>query len=470
MRRTLSFVMIFIIIILNMSYGTAYAENANTEVAAEPSGSDTNYEADMPQVSSQSAIVMDAKTGQILYEKDAHTKRYPASITKIMTVLLALENGDLDSEITMSEDAVWGIERGSSHIALDVGEKIKLRDALYAVLLVSANEASWGVAEHIGGSLSSFCEMMNQRAADLGCENTHFVNANGLHDDEHYTTAYDMALITREALKSDTFMEITSTTYYEIPPTNLNNEIRYLWQDNKLINEDSEYYYEYCQGGKTGYTDEAGGTLVTWAQKDDMQLICVTLNGVPSSVNYTDSAALFKYFFDNYSYISPLSDYEFSAEDLTEAQNYLNNYYNCENAGTLYLAVDNTKKLLLPYDITAKDLTYKLVPDSDRLSASIIGNLTISYGSKVCLELPVTFSGYVNSTDEEAVREAIANGTIRKPDKVEKKSPKWGVIILIIILVLGIVSFVYIRIKYIQKQREAYIRRRNHARKRRERF
>ena len=467
MKRALAYIMIFLMIFLNIPSVTTYAEDSDTN---ESIAADVSNDPNFPELSSQSVIVMDAKSGQILYEKDAHTKKYPASITKILTALVALENGDLDSQITMSEDAVWGIERGSSHIALDVGEQITLEDALYAVMLVSANEAAWGVAEHVGGSLSEFCDMMNEKAKSLGCENTHFVNANGLHDDNHYTTAYDMALITRAAIKNEKFMEITSTNYYEIAPTNKNSETRYLWQDNKLINESSEYYYSYCQGGKTGFTDEAGGTLVAWAKYNDLQLICVTLNASTNSENYADSAALFRYFFGNYTYRSVLSDYEFSAQDLTRAQNYLNDYYNCENAGYLYLAVDNTQKVLLPDTVAEEDLVFTFTPESERITASIIGSLTISYGSNVYAELPVTYTGYINSTDEEAIKEAIANGTIRKPVNTESNSPKWGLIIFIIILVLGIVSFVYLRLKYVRKQREAYIERRNNARERKHRF
>lgn len=477
MKRLLSFIIIFIITICLLPTHTAYAEEADTTLESDETIDDSSSEGDtsdnstsdsgIPVPSSESAIVIDAKSGQILYEKNAHTKMYPASITKIMTAYLALENGDLNSKITMSEDAVWGIERGSSHIALDVGEQITLEDALYAVLLVSANEAAWGVAEHIGGSLKGFTDMMNTKAAELGCENTHFVNANGLHDDGHYTTAYDMALIAKAALTNEKFMEITSSTYHKIPPTNKNSEQRDLWQDNKLINPDSEYYYEYCQGGKTGYTDQAGGTLVTWAQKDNMQLICVTLNGSGAS-NYKDSAALFDYFFNNYSYQSPLSGYEFSAEELTHAQNYLNDYYSCENAGTMNLTVDTTGKMLISDEIPVDKLDINLELSSEQLDNSIIGTLTVSHGDDIYMELPVLYSGYVNSNDKNAIREAIANGTIRS--KENKKKSNIAILIFVIILLLGIVSSVYLRIKYIKKQREAYLRRRERARRQRKHF
>lgn len=440
MKRILSIIMIFLFTFIALSDTCTFAKKSEELLKG------------MPDVTAESIIVMDAKTGQVLYDKDGHSKKYPASITKIMTALLALEKGDLNSTITMSEDAVWGIERGSSHIALDVGEQISLKDALYATLLVSANEASWAVAEHISGSLSEFCNQMNQRALELGCENTHFVNANGLHDDNHYTTAYDMALITRQALKNETFMDITACTYHEIMPTNLTSDIRYLWQDNKLINEGSDYYYEYCQGGKTGYTDEAGGTLVAWAAQGDMQLICVTMNASPSSANYVDSVALFDYFFDNYTYITPLDGYEISAEQLTSCQNFLNEYYGCENLGTLKLTIDTTKTILYPYDKSVDDLDLTIECTTDRLESGVIGDLKVSYGDITYMKLPITYSGYVNSNDKEAIAQAKKDGTLRiNPPGLGNSSFSIFLLIIIVLIIGGIA--VYLRLKYVRKQR-----------------
>ena len=215
----------------------------------------------------QSAILIDASTGTVLYEKDSDAKHYPASITKLMTVLLALEYGNLDETIIFSHDAVFSIEPGSSHIAIDEGEQITMRQALYGIMLQSANEVSNGVAEHIDGSMEAFAQHMTTRAKELGCTGTNFTNANGLHDDNHYTTAHDMALIAKELLKFDFFRELMATLYYEIPPTNKQPETRYLYAQNQLIKDSSIFYYEYCEGGKTGYTTQAGNTLVAYAKK-----------------------------------------------------------------------------------------------------------------------------------------------------------------------------------------------------------
>lgn len=398
-----------------------------------------------PDITSTSAIVMDAETGQIIYEKNSHTRQYPASITKILTAYLAIKNGDLNSTITMSDAAVWGIDRNSSHIALDVGEQISMSDALYAVMLMSANEAAWAIAEQVSGSLANFVQLMNDTAQSLGCTDTHFTNANGLHDPDHYTTAYDMALITKEALTSQTFREYAAETYHEIPPTNMNSETRYLTQGNRMMLSNSEYYYAACKGGKTGYTDDAGETLVVWAEKNDMQLICVTMGAPDNVTNYKDSIALFDYVFNNYSNTTLLSDYEFDAEAATKAQNFLNDYYDCENLGTMRLSVDNDQPFIFANNADRSKLQMTFVPSADRLEDGYIGTLEVSYNDATCLTLPVSYSGYVNSKDEIAVSQAYKNGEIRTALLKEKKSYMKYVIAVIFVLFV-IALFLYANI------------------------
>lgn len=404
--------------------------------------SDANATTGFPQITSTSAIIMDAQSGQIIYEKNSHTRQYPASITKIMTAYLAIKNGDLNSTITMSDAAVWGIDRSSSHIALDVGEEISMSDALYAVMLMSANEAAWAIAEQVSGSLENFVQLMNNTAQSLGCKDTHFTNANGLHDPDHYTTAYDMALITKEALTSKTFREYASETYHEIPPTNMNNETRYLTQGNRMMLSNSEYYYPACQGGKTGYTDDAGGTLVVWAEKNDMQLICVTMGAPDNATNYTDSIALFNYVFNNYSNTTLLSDYEFDAEAATTAQNFLNDYYGCENLGTMHLSVDNNQPFIFANNADRTKLQMNFVPSADRLDEGYIGTLEVSYEGTTCLTLPVSYSGYVNSNDDVAVAEAYKNGSIR-PALIKEKKSYWKYIIAAVVVACILGLFIY---------------------------
>lgn len=410
--------------------------------ASTATASDANATTGFPQITSTSAIIMDAQSGQIIYEKNSHTRQYPASITKIMTAYLAIKNGDLNSTITMSDAAVWGIDRNSSHIALDVGEEISMSDALYAVMLMSANEAAWAIAEQVSGSLENFVQLMNDTAQSLGCKDTHFTNANGLHDPDHYTTAYDMALITKEALTSKTFREYASETYHEIPPTNMNNETRYLTQGNRMMLSNSEYYYPACQGGKTGYTDDAGGTLVVWAEKNDMQLICVTMGAPDNATNYTDSIALFNYVFNNYSNTTLLSDYEFDAEAATTAQNFLNDYYGCENLGTMHLSVDNNQPFIFANNADRTKLQMNFVPSADRLDEGYIGTLEVSYEGTTCLTLPVSYSGYVNSNDDVAVAEAYKNGSIR-PALIKEKKSYWKYIIAAVVVACILGLFIY---------------------------
>lgn len=203
-----------------------YEEIQSNNIAGWPQGD---------AVQADSAIVMDADTGAVLYAKDIDQELYPASITKIMTALLALENGNLDDVVTFSEYAVYSIEYGSSHLGLTEGEELTLEQCLYGILLASANEISNAVAEHIGGDVETFADMMNQRAEELGCTHTHFVNPHGLHDENHYTTAHDMALIMQEALKNPKFCEIIGTEEYFFPETNLVDEKRYFINHHKMV-------------------------------------------------------------------------------------------------------------------------------------------------------------------------------------------------------------------------------------------
>lgn len=248
---------------------------------------------------SPSAIVMEMSTGTVLYEKNSTEKLYPASITKIMTVMIALENCSLDEIVTFSDASIDNTE--GSGIARDYGEQMTMEDCLYAIMLASANECAYAVAEHVAGDIETFAEMMNEKAAELGCVNTNFVNPHGLHDDNHYTCSYDMALIAQAAYANETFRIITGTKARMIPPTNKHAEETPLQNHNKLLHryQSGNYVYKYCTGGKTGYTTDANSTLVTFAEKDGMKLVSVVMNTDRTS-EWTDSIAMFNYGFDNF--------------------------------------------------------------------------------------------------------------------------------------------------------------------------
>lgn len=464
-KKFIAFLLLFLLMI-SISF-ECFAEEAEEPTTEAPKTTEYPDEPGrMPDTVGDSIIVMDAATGQILYEKNAYEKRYPASITKIMTVLIALEHGDLSDTIVMSDTAVWGIERDSSHIALDVGEEINFEDALYAVLVVSANEAAWGVAEHIAGSLESFCDMMNQKAEELGCVNTHFVNANGLHDDDHYTCAYDMALIAREAIKNDKFREITATTHYIIPPTNMQEEERELWQNNKMIKEDSDYYYPYCEGGKTGFTDQALGTLVTWSKKDDVELICVVMHSRPTVTTYTDTKALDEYFFNNFSYATPITDFQFADEDIEAAELALNNYFEGTNSGTLTLSVDTEAKFLVRNGLNKDNMVLTYNTDTIDEESMQVGTLSVGTADETYIELPVYYSGYVYTPlpeeEDTAVTEAI--NTEAKEKSTAAQKIKTILFIVAALIVLGLLIALIIKIDHVKKQRE--LRRRISAQRR----
>jgi D-alanyl-D-alanine carboxypeptidase len=249
-----------------------------------------------PVIESEAAVLMDAKTGQVLFQKNMDEQLYPASITKIMTVLLGLENGNLNDIITMSREAVFSIERGSSHIALDVGEQITLEQALMAAMLPSANEASNGIAEYVSGSIPEFVKLMNQRAVQAGALHTNFTNANGLWTADHVTTAYDMAMITKAALMNDQFCRIFGTLKYDIPPTNKQPQPRHLYAEHKML-PNGRYAYDGVIGGKTGYTQKSQNTLVTAASRGDRELIVVVIKSQNNAV-YTDTKTLLDYGFN----------------------------------------------------------------------------------------------------------------------------------------------------------------------------
>lgn len=250
-----------------------------------------------PKIEGESAILMDVVTENILYSKNADKKQFPASITKIMTTFLACENLKMNDSLVMSEGAAYGIEPGSSSIYAETGEKFTIPQALMAVMLESANEVSLAIAEKTSGSVKKFVELMNQRASQLGCTNTHFNNPNGLPDETHYTTANDMAKIAKAAWFNPLFRKFITTDYYEIPPTNKQPETRYLLNHHKMM-EGREYAYEGVLGGKTGYTTAAGSTLVTFAKRGNTILLCVVLNSINGA--FSDTAALLDYGFNNF--------------------------------------------------------------------------------------------------------------------------------------------------------------------------
>lgn len=254
-----------------------------------------------PKIYSESGIVMDMDSGAVLYAKNIHDQHYPASITKILTGLVALEHTQLTDTVTFSPDDINFLEYDDAHIGMKVDEQISMEDALYGMLLASANEVAHAIASNTAGGYDHFIQLMNEKVAELGGVDSHFSNTNGLHADDHYTSAYDMALIASAAFQYDKFREITNTYQYTIGTTNLTNETRTFQQNHKMIREWDSRYYEYCVGGKTGYTDDALTTLVTYAVKEDRHLVSVVMRTHGGGNNaYVDTRAMLEYGFNNF--------------------------------------------------------------------------------------------------------------------------------------------------------------------------
>lgn len=273
----------------------------SNEIAAWPQG---------PQVYGDSAIVMDMKTGAILYAKGIDEQRYPASITKILTALVAIENSKPTDMVKFSEESIQSLEPGYAHIAMKAGEEITMKDALHALMLASANEVAYAIGETVGGTHEKFIEMMNDRAKELGCTHTHFINTNGMFDEQHYTSARDMALIAREAFSHQELLDVVQTLQYTIPPTNMESEPRIFQQKHKMLLH-GKYHDDRCIGGKTGYTEKSYNTLVTVMEQGDMDIVAVIMRSRRDT--FEDTKKICDYAFDNFKEVN-ISAHEKSKE------------------------------------------------------------------------------------------------------------------------------------------------------------
>ena len=390
-----------------------------------------DYWPDAPETLSPSVILMEESTGTILYEKNSDEAHYPASITTIMTTLLALENGNLSDMVTFSDDAINNTE--GSGIARDYGEQMTLEQCLYGVMLESANECAYAVAEHVGGTVENFVDMMNAKAKELGCTNTHFANPHGLQDENHYTTAHDMALIAQAAYQNETFRIIIGTKMYTIPPTNKHAEETVLRNHHDMLctyhNANRKYLYPYCVGGKTGYTATANSTLVTYAEKDGMTLICVVMN-TQSPNQFIDTVNLFDYAFDNFQVLNVSeNDTDYSAEATVDNGN-LNNI-------APFVELDKDAVIVLPktaeFSDTSSSVEYN---DSD---PEIAGSITYTYAGRNVGKADIKTTGVVvegyafdNESTEEEEQEAVSTVQVK---------PIVVVLLIVAVILLGVLLF-----------------------------
>lgn len=281
--------------------GTAQGAGSTVSQSAGGSGAQTGGGASQgtgdisaPVVAAEGAVLLDCRTGQVLFGKNEDTQFYPASITKVMTALLTIENCSLQDTVTFSQAATTNLESGAVTLDLTAGDQLTVEQCLYALLLKSANEVANGLAEHISGSVSAFADKMNARAAQLGCTGTHFANPNGLNNAAHLTTPHDMALIARAAYADPTLSKISTTTSYQIPAT-IKGGAKTVTMGHKMVYPTDSRYYPGMVGGKTGYTSKAGNTLVTCVEKDGTRLVAVVMKA--SGTHYTDTKAMLDYGF-----------------------------------------------------------------------------------------------------------------------------------------------------------------------------
>ena len=314
-----------------------------TADAAAVSAISTNDIAGWPQgpdITSTAAVIMEDSTNTTLYAKNMDQVLYPGATVKVMTTLLALENTQLSDQVTMTATGVSGVTDGGANISAQIDEIFTVEQCLYAIMLASANDVALQLAEHIGGSVDGFVQMMNARATELGCTNTVFTNPTGLPDENQHTTAHDMALIMKAAADNESFQTIAGTASYTIPATNVSGGERVLTNNFSMLTNNNAAYYQYCTGGREGYTEASGSTLVCSAQKNGITLIAVVLQGA-SGTTATEAASLLNYGFDNFNILS-LGD----------------NDFNMVSGGDVYVPVGTTADALTTQDGEVQDGQY----------------------------------------------------------------------------------------------------------------
>ena len=384
MKLRYKFLLIFLVLVLlititncqSISYADNLTDNSISNYTVPSQNNLSLY--------SEAGILIDSKTGKVLYGKNENVKMFPASTTKILTAIITIENCNLSDKVTASREAIISIPPGYSNAEIQPNDTISVQDLLNVFLIHSANEAGYILAEHISGSIENFANLMNEKAKEIGCTNTHFTNPSGIHNENHYSTAYDMSLIAQYCMKNETFRKIVSTPYITFSPSE-GKQLKF-YNTNDLIINTSKYYYKYAIGIKTGYTSQAKNCLISASSKDGLELIAVILGAAHSeevsSTRYVDTINLFNYGFDNYK----------STEILAR------------NSVIKNVEVENATKDTKDLSLLAKDTISVLVPKNiniDTLEPSIeINNLSapISEGAVVG-KITYNINGENYSTD-----------------------------------------------------------------------
>lgn len=419
------------------------------------------------EAAAKAAILLDMNTGRTVYEKNIDEKVYPASLTKIMTCLLALENGNLSDIVTIGEGAFNGLDGNSSTAGLQVGEQLSLNDLLYCLMLSSGNEAANAVAEHIAGSTTDFVRMMNERAYELGCTGTHFVNPHGLHDEEHYTTVRDLVAITRAALKSENFKTITNTASYTLPATNLSAE-RELTTTNQLIDPSTSnsFYYKRAIGIKTGYTTPAGRCVISCAKGDGMYFLAV-ICGAETTIldtgdvrmeSFPECIRLFDYGFDQFTYVTVISPLYPLAQITVN---------NSAASQVVSLAPAEEIRLLLPKDYDPELLLIEPEPsaqsvDAPVCSGDVLGSVSVRYDGELLGTTDLLAINDVARSDMSAA--ASETGSY-----IQQNWWKWVVTVIVLAIAGFGVWLVVLRFRR-ARERQARMERRRKALDERRRF
>lgn len=383
---------------------------------------------DKKSLSCASAIVMELSTGTVLYSKNVHQKHYPASITKIMTSLLTLENSSPSDVVTFTEAEAHGIETGSSSMYCVPGEKFTIEQVLYGIMLQSANEMCLVAADHVAGSVSAFVDMMNERVAQLGLKDTHFMNPNGLHNDDHYTSAYDMACIAREAWKNPSFQKICGTRTYQVKSTNKRKagEILggQLLNHHQMINgyeTSSRYEKDYVIGGKTGYTSMAHSTLVTFAEKDGMQVVSVIMKGNSPKQGepneYTDTTRILDFAFEKF------SKHEVNGENSDVNENLFNTFDSYFNAEQSPLRLSAESAVVLPKGVGIKKAKQQIKYDDSvkiREGENVIGTVKYTYDGRMVGSTDIIYDSSKSASHLDEASRQIVDSEI-KQIKTNKK-------------------------------------------------
>ena len=364
-----------------------------------------------PRVGAAGAVIMDADSGEILYGKNIYKHLYPASITKLMTALLAYENLDLADHITFSENAVYGIESGSSNIGMDVGQSITVEEALYGLLIASANEVAIALGEKVSGSEKDFADLMNERARQLGCENTNFVTLNGLHDRNHYTCAYDMALIARQIYQHTDLIRYMSDYNYHFVKSEKQPDDFWISNTNDFLTGEMEY--DGIVGGKTGYTDQARETLVTFAEREDVHLICVIMKEEPP-YEYYDTIDLLNYAFDNFTKVNIKESerkYTLSSPD------FLSFGPDIFGKSEPAYRIEETSSLMIPKKASFSDLDSEIIPLTyETASGQDSGTASTGSAEEQAVDKPD------QQTEEETDKQTEDQTDKKAEDKADKQT------------------------------------------------